>query len=112
MKEISRSKVHYSVVLTPEAIQMYSNDETIKLMLMSDNYLNCVSVEPNGYFVDLVVEYMVEASPIFDSPKRKHRVELSIPAHFVSYIVSVHPNKNLGFLDSQSGENKDDAKNR
>ena len=64
--------------------------------------MHCVSIEPNGYFIDLVVEH----DGFFE---KVHQSELSIPAHFVLYIVSAHPNKILGFSASESAKNKVDT---
>ena len=95
----SRSKIHYYVFLTTEACQRLSEDDVVGPSLREGKHFNCLSVEPNGYFVDLVLQHDRPLSPFEKQPRK---FELSIPAHFVLYIISAHPDKTLGFEKAES----------
>ena len=88
-------KPKIGVVLTHEARQVFQ-DEAIRFFIKEGTYINCESVEQNGYFMDLKVSFSQTDLPNVDELK-EHIAVLSIPSHFVLYLISGDANKALGF---------------
>lgn len=86
-------KQRISVVLTHEARQVFQ-DDSINLFIKNGIYINCESVEQNGYFLDLKVPL---SQTDFPDELKEFNAVLSIPSHFVLYMVSGDANKALGF---------------
>ncbi len=87
---MTKSKIHHDVILTTEALSALQN-EVVFPMLRDNKYFNCLKVEPNGYFTDLIVEFIIGG--------KKHLTELSIPSHYILYIISALQNKKIGFKE-------------
>ena len=80
-------KLHYSVVLTKEARNLLS--EELNDYLLKDKYFNCIKIEPNGAYLFMQIEKEHTKSEILP-------VEISIPNHYVLYIISAVPRETLG----------------
>ena len=83
-----------SVILTPEAREILE-DNSIRLLIKDGIYFNCESVNQNGYFLDMTISL----SEISEHKGENLNAILSIPTHFVLYMISGKSRKILGFSD-------------
>ena len=82
------------VVLTETAIDSFKN-APIKTIIKKGKYFNCESIKQNGYFLDMVISTSIPELGELSTPE--YNVTLSIPIHFVLYIISGADDKILGF---------------
>ncbi|MEW5842211.1 MAG: hypothetical protein AB1775_03000 [Bacteroidota bacterium] len=87
---MAKGKVHFDIILTSEAREILKN-ETIGRSLIDGRYFNCVEYNQNGYFLTMVFEHADEELGEFTT-------EISIPIHFVLYIISDDSTKKIGLL--------------
>ena len=83
-----------AVVLTPEAREILGN-EPLSIFIEKGSYFLCDSAKFNGYFVDMIIH-----NPPFNADNTEHKHiahDLSIPAHYVLYMITTKANKSLGF---------------
>ncbi len=85
-------KHRISVILTQEALSILKDQSSI---IKKEGYINCESVEQDGYFINLKVS--VSQSKYPDDKINHHIFVLSIPVNYVLYMVSGDANKILGF---------------
>jgi hypothetical protein len=82
-------KLHYNVILTPEARQLIS-EEPISRLLKGKRYFNCIEINPSSPYFFMKIEEN-------DDTLGKIITEVSIPHSCVLYYVSAESNKHLGF---------------
>ena len=83
-----------SVILTKDACESLA-DNAIIAFLKDGTYFNCESVEQNGYFLDMTISF--SQSNIPKLKEKNINTVLSVPLHFVLYMISGEARKNLGF---------------
>ncbi|MDH3973787.1 MAG: hypothetical protein OEV42_05865 [Deltaproteobacteria bacterium] len=89
-----RSVPRISVVLIPEACELLKNDP-ISSFLKDNNYFNCESAQQNGNFLEMTI-----SSSQTQMPELEQDTILSIPIHFVLYMISGASRKSFGFEDN------------
>lgn len=86
-------KFPHNVVLTDEASELLQS-QPMKILLRRTRsgltYLSCSSINPDGPYLQMIV---VENAP----EPNAWELELSIPHHYVAYIVGSSADKRLGF---------------
>jgi hypothetical protein len=84
---MSKSKLHYSVVLTEEARKLLAAE--LSEYLIDDRCFNCISIDPNGPYLFMQIDEKNTKSKMLP-------IELSIPHYYVLYIASAVSRKTLG----------------
>lgn len=84
---MTSTKLHYSVVLTEEAKKLLEKD--LSEFLIDDSYFNCISIEPNGPYLFMQIDEK-------NTKSKRMPAEISIPHHYVLYIISAVSSKTLG----------------
>jgi hypothetical protein len=81
------TKAKIGVILTVEGRGLLANE--LRTLMRDGRYFNCVSVQQDGSFLNMKVE-----DP---SGKLPTLAQISIPLHFVLYMVSADAASRLGF---------------
>ena len=89
-------KPRTSVILNDQAREILKND-CLQIFIKDGFYFNCDSVEQNGYFMDMTISFS-QAKVQIDYLSHLTTI-ISIPTHFILYMVSGEARKKLGFSD-------------
>jgi hypothetical protein len=82
------TKPHIGVILTETARQQLAAED-IRLLLYNEKSFNCTAVHQDGVFLNMKV---IDPTGLLPAP-----AEITIPIHFVLYMVSADVATKLGF---------------
>ena len=84
----------FDVILTDEAITLLSTQPfAIDYLFCQNGYIEATEVNPEGYYLHMIVEGTTEAG--------EFRRELLLPHQYVRFVISSHPGQPLGFGKSR-----------